>query len=124
MVVYPLLYIGNPLIHTNTYSGIATITSHLNLVSSIPSPIGPKLCAVVLSYSNKKWTTLGRLSLNINIINGLWTRWRKHSTGLPVRLLIGLTNWVPQVPRLSPMKLKLRATLSYLTQKVFVKVSK
>ena len=26
-----------------------------------------------------------RLSPNANILNGLWTRWRKYSTGLPVR---------------------------------------
>ena len=104
MVVYPLLYIENPLIPTDTYSGIATITSQLNLVPSIPSSIGPKQSAVVLSCSNKKWTTLGRLSLNANILNGLWTKWRKDSTGLPVRLLMGLIIWVPQVPRLPPNK--------------------
>ena len=48
---------------TSTYSGIAIITSQPNSVSSIPSPIGPKQCAAGLSCSNKKWTTLGRLSL-------------------------------------------------------------
>ena len=39
-------------------------------------------------------------------------------------VVVRLTIWVQQIPRLSPMKLKLRATLSYLTPKVFVKVSK
>ena len=34
-------------------------------------------------------TISGRLSLNANIPNGLWTRWRKDSTGLPDRLLMG-----------------------------------
>ena len=77
MVVYPSLCTGNPCIQTSTYSGIAIITSQLNSVSSIPSPIGPKQCAAGLSCSNRKWTTLGRLSLNVNILNGLWTRWRK-----------------------------------------------
>ena len=42
MVVYPSLCTGNPHIQTSTYSGIAIITSQLNSVSSIPSPIGPK----------------------------------------------------------------------------------
>ena len=42
-----------------------------------PSPIGPKQCAAGLSCSNKKWTTLRRLSLNANILNGLRTRWRR-----------------------------------------------
>ena len=123
MVVYPSLCIGNPHRQTSTYSGIAIITSQLNSVSSIPSPIGPKQCAAGLSCSNKKWTTLGRLSLNVNILNGLWTRWRKDLTRLPVRQLMGLTK-VPQVPRLSPMKSKLRVTLSYPTHKVFVKTSR
>ena len=59
--------------HTDsTYSGIAIITSQPNSVLTIPSPIGPKQCAPGLNCSNKKWTTLGRLSLNANILNGLW----------------------------------------------------
>ena len=68
---------GNPLILTSTCSGTVTITSQPNLVLSIPSPIGPPLCAASLSCSNKKRTISGRLSLNANIPNGLWTRWRK-----------------------------------------------
>ena len=124
MVVYPSLYTGNPHIQTSSYSGIAIITSQLNSVSSIPSPIGPKQCAAGLSCSNRKWTTLGRLSLNVNILNGLWTRWRKDLVSLPVRLLMGLINKAPQVPRLSLMKSKLRGTLSYPTHKVFVKASR
>ena len=57
-----------------------------------------------LSCSNRKWTTLGSLSPNVNILNGLWTRWRKDSTDLPVRLLMGSITKAPQVPRLSPME--------------------
>ena len=64
------------------------------------------------------------LSPNANIPNGLWTRWRKDSTGLPVRSLMGLTTKALQLPNLSLMKLKIRVLLSYPTHKVFVKVSK
>ena len=39
----------------------------------------PKQCAVSLSCSNKKRTTSGRLSLNANILSGLWTRWRRFN---------------------------------------------
>ena len=49
---------------------------------------------------------LRKCSLNVNIPNGLWTRWRKGSTSLPVRLLMGPMARVPQVPLLLPMKLK------------------
>ena len=48
----------------------------------------------------------------------------KDSTGLPVRLLIGLTAKALQLPKLPLMKSKLGFTLSYPTHKVFVKVSK
>ena len=65
---------------------------------------------------------LRRISLNANILNGLWTRWKKGLTSLPVRPLMGLITKVPQVPEQSPMKLKQRAILSYPTHKVFVKV--
>ena len=58
-------------------------------VSSIPSPIGPKLCAASLCSSNKKRTTSGRLSPNVNILHGLWTRRRKDLTGPPERSLMG-----------------------------------
>ena len=37
---------------------------------------------------------------------------------------MGVIAKAPQVPKLSPVKLKPRATLSYPTHKVFVKVSK
>ena len=90
MVDYPSLCTGNPRIQTSTYSGIVTITSRPNLVSSTSSPIGPKQCAASLSCSNKKRTTPRRLSLNANIPSGLWTRWRKDLTSLPVRSLMGL----------------------------------
>ena len=92
MVVYPSLCTGNPCIQTSTYSGIAIITSQPNSVSSIPSPIGPKQCAAGLSCSNKKWTTLGRLSLNVNILNGLWTRWRKDLTKSTSETIDGVNN--------------------------------
>ena len=124
MVAYPSLYTGNPHIQTSTYSGIVTITSQPNLVSSTPSPIGPKQCAASQGCSNKKRTTSGRFSLNANILSGLWTRWRKDFTSLPVRSLMGLITKAVQVPKLSPVKSKLRVTLSYPTHKVFVKVSK
>ena len=118
MVVYPSLFTGNPCIQTSTYSGIAIITSQLNLVSSTPSPILLKQCAAVLHCSNKNWTTSGRVSLNVNILNGFWTRWRKDLTSLPVRQLMGLITKVPQVPKLPPMKSKLRVTLPYPTHKI------
>ena len=51
----------NPLIQTSTYSGIVTITSQPNLLSSTPFPIGPLQCVASLSCSNKKRTTSGRL---------------------------------------------------------------
>ena len=124
MVVYQLLCTGNPLIQTSTYSGIATTTTLPSLVLLTPSPIGPKLCAVILSCSKKKKSTSGKLKLNVNIQNGLRTRWRKGSIGLPVRPLMGLITRVPQVPLLPPKKLRVRAILSYPTHKVFVKVSK
>ena len=85
MVHYPSLYTGNPHIQTSTYSGTVTITSQPNLVSSTPSPKGPPQCAASLSCSNRKRVISGRLSPNANIPNGLWTRWKKDSTGLPVR---------------------------------------
>ena len=62
---------GNPQTQTSTCSGIVTITSQPNLVSSTPSPIGPQQCVAILSCSNRKRTTSGRLSLNANILNGL-----------------------------------------------------
>ena len=124
MAHYPSLCTENPHIQISTYSGIVTITSQPNLVSCTPSAIGPKLCAASLSCSNKKKTTSGRLSPNANILNGLWTRWGKDSTGLPVRLLMGLITKALQLPKLPPVELKLRVALSYPTHKVFVKVSK
>ena len=63
----------------------------------------------------------GKLSLNANIRDGLWTRWQKDPTGLPERSVMGSAT---KLPNLSPMKLKIRVTLSYPTHKVFVKVSK
>ena len=124
MVAYQSLCTGNPHKQTSTYHGIVTITSQPNVGSSTPSLIGPKQWPASLSCSNKKRTISGRLSLNANIASGLWTRRRKDSTGLPVRPLMGLTTKALQVPKLSPVELKPRVTLSYPTHKVFVKVSK
>ena len=87
---------------------------------SKPSPIGPPLYATSLSFSNKKRITSGRLSPNANILSGLWTRWRKDSSGLPDRSMMGALT----MPSLPTMKCKTRVTLSYPTHKVFVKVSK
>ena len=120
MVLCPYLYTGNPCILTSIYSGIVTITSQPSLVSSKPSPTGPPQCAAILSCFKKKRITSGKLSLNANIPNGLWTRWREDSTGLPGRWLMG----APIMPSLPTMKCKTRGTLSYPTHKVFVKVSK
>ena len=88
--VYPLLCTGSQFIQTSTYSGIATTTSLPNLVSLTPYPIGPKQCSAILSCWNRKKNISGRLSLNVNIPSGLWTKWRKGLTSLPVRPLMGL----------------------------------
>ena len=120
MVLCPSLYTGNPHILTSIYSGTVTITSQPNSVSSKPSPTGPPPCAAILSCFKKKRSTSGRLSPTVNILSGLWTRWRKDSTGLPGRAVMGAT----AVPSLPTMKCKTRGTLSYPTHKVFVKVSK
>ena len=68
----------------------------------------------------KKRSTSGKLSPNATIPNGLWTRWRKDSTSLPVRLMIGATI----MPSLPTKECLVRVTLSYSTHKVFVKVIK
>ena len=92
MVTYPLLCTGNPHRQTSTYSGIVTITSQPSLVSSSPSPIQPEQCAESLSCSNKKWTTSGRLSLNANILNGPWTRWKKRLNKSTSKVIDGANN--------------------------------
>ena len=120
MVLCPSLYTGNLHIQTSIYSGTATITSQPSLVSSKPSPIGPPPCAVILSCFKKKRITSGNLSTNVITHNGPWTRWRKDSTGLEDRLMMGATI----LPSLPTMECKVRATLSYPTHKVFEKVSK
>ena len=120
MVLCPTLYTGNLHIQTSIYSGTVTITSQPSLVSSKPSPIGPPPCAAILSCFKKKRITSGKLSPNVITPNGPWTRWRKDSTCLPDRLMIGATI----LPSLPTMECKVRATLSYPTHKVFVKVSK
>ena len=111
MVLCPLLYTGNPHILTSIYSGTPTITSQPNSVLSKPSPTGPPPCAAILSCSKKKRSTSGRLSPTVNILSGLWTRWRKDSTGLPGRSMMGAII----MPSLLTMKCKTRGTLSYPT---------
>ena len=91
---------------------------------STPFPIGPKQYAAILSFSTKRRPTSGIHLPNVNMLNGLWIRWREGLTSLPVRLLMGLTTRAPQVPSLLSMKLKPRVTLSYLIHKVSVKVSR
>ena len=124
MAHYLSLCTGNLHIQTSTCSGIVTITSQPNLESSTPSSIGPQQCVANLSCSNRKRTTSERLSPNANILNGLWTRWRKDSTGLLVRSWMGPTTRALQLTNQSLMKLKIRVILSCPTYKVFVKVSK
>ena len=111
MVLCPYLYTGNLHIQTSIYSGTATITSLPSLVSSKPSPTGLPPCAVILSCFKKKRSTSGKLSPNATIPNGLWTRWRKDSTSLPVRLMIGATT----MPSLPTRECLVRVTLSYPT---------
>ena len=118
MVLCPYLYTGNPHILISIYSGTATNTSQPNSVLSKPSPTGPPQSAAILSCSNKKRSTSGTLSPTANILSGLWTRWRKDSTGLPGRSMIGATI----MPSLLTMKCKSKGTLSYPTHKVFAKV--
>ena len=96
---------------------------HLSVKFSVIQTLSHRastVCAAILSCSKKKRITSGRLSLSANILSGLWTRWRKDSTGLPGRLIMGVTI----MPSLLTMKGKTRGTLSYPTHKVFVKVSK
>ena len=76
-------------------------------------------CGTVHWFCSKTRSTSGRLSPTVNIPTGLWTRWRKDSTGLPDRSVMGATI----MPSLLTMTSKTRGTLSYPTHKVFVKVS-
>ena len=115
MVLCPYLYAGNPHIQTSIYSGTVTITSLPSLVSSKPSPTGLPPCVAILSCFKKKRSTSGKLSPNATTPNGLWTRWRKDSTGLPDRLMIGAT----KMPSLPTKECQVRVTLSYPTHKVF-----
>ena len=116
----PSLYTGNLHIQTSIYSGTVTITSQPSSVSSKPSPIGPPLCAAILSCSKRRNNPSGKLSPNATTLNGPWTKWRKDLTGLPDRSMMGATI----LPSLPTMECKVRVTLSYPTHKVFVKVSK
>ena len=74
----PSLYTGNLHIQTSIYSGTVTITSQPSSVSSKPSPIGPPLCAAILSCSKRRNNTSGKLSPNATTLNGPWTKWRKR----------------------------------------------
>ena len=98
---------------------------HLSAKFSIIHTLSHRAQIVAASLScSKKRTTSGRLSPNVYILNGLWTRWRKDLTDPPERSLMGLIAKALHVPKLSTENLKLRATLSYPTHKVIVKVSK
>ena len=119
MVLCPSLYTGNPHIQISIYTGTVTITSQPSLVSSKLSPIGPPLCAAILSCFKKKRITSGKLSPNAITPNGPWTGWRKDLTSHPGRSMMGATT----LPSLPTRKCKVRVTLSYPTHKVFVKVS-
>ena len=94
---------------------------HLSAKFSVhPNPLPQGLHCVQQSWvaPKRKGSTSGRLSPNANILSGLWTRWRKDSTGLPGRSNDGGNNNAHSV------MCKTRGTLSYPTHKVFVKVSK
>ena len=94
---------------------------HLSAKFSViqTSPIGPPLCAAILSCFKKKRITSGKLSPNAITPNRPWTRWRKDLISLPDRSMMGATT----LSSLPNRKCKVRATLSYPTHKVFVKVS-
>ena len=115
-----LLYTGNLPTQAKIYSGTAASTYQQNSVINTFT-IGPKQCVAILSFSTKKWITSGRHSSNANTLNGLWTRWKKGLTGLPGRLLMGLTIRTLQVPSPPPMKLKPRVILLYFIHKVSMK---
>ena len=68
--------------------------SHHHLSAKIqcyPNPLPQGLHCVHQSWvaPKRKKSTPGRLSPTANILNGLWTRWRYDSTGLPGRLIMG-----------------------------------
>ena len=67
------------------FSVIQTLSHRASTVCSNPSCF------------KKKRITSGRLSLNVNILNGLWTRWREDLTGLLGRLLMGALT-MPNLP--------------------------
>ena len=54
----------------------------------------------------EKRTTSGRLSLNVTILNGLWTRWRKDFNRSTREVIDGPNSQALQVLKLSPEKLK------------------
>ena len=108
MVSSPLLYTGNPHMGTNTYIGTVTIISRPKIVTSVPSPIGPKQSVAILSSCKKLCSISGKLLLIVTTPSGLWTRWRKDLLGLPVRSLMGLTAQTLQMPSPLPSKLKPR----------------
>ena len=74
----------------------------------------------VVSLFNRSLMILRAGSMGTEVKSGLWTRWRKDSTVLPDRSMMGATI----MPGLLTMKCKTRGTLSYPTHKVSVKVSK
>ena len=91
------------------FSVIQTLSHRASTVCSKPE-VAP----------TRKGPSQVRLSPNANTQNGLWTRWRKDSTGLPDRSMMGALI----VLNLPTMKSEIRGTSSYPTHKVFVKASK
>ena len=111
-------------IQTSTCSGIVTITSQPNLVSSTPSPIGPKQCVASLSCSNRKRTTSGRLSPNANILKLALDKVEKRLNRSTSEVIDGVNNHRHySCSTCHQWHSKIRVILSYPTHKVFVKAS-
>ena len=91
-----------------TFSVIHTLSHRASTVCSKPELL------------QQERTISGRLSLNANIPNGLWTRWRKRLNRSTRQVSDGGTTGAQPATN----EVKIRATLSYLTHKVFVKASK
>ena len=91
---------------TSICSGTATITSQQNVLLLIPSPIGPKQCVAILSFSTKKWIIMPYLFITMLFCSFSFIN--KHSkpvtqntqtfwAGLPIRNIyqwpsVGLTS--------------------------------
>ena len=123
MAHYLLLCTGNLHIQTSTCSGIVTITSQPNLVSSTPSPIGPQQCIKPELLQQDK-DHLRKALTKCRYPKWSLDRMEKRLNRSTSESLMGPTTRALQLPNLSLMKLKIRVLLSYPKHKVFVKVSK